>query len=244
MHLENTSTDSQLLKATQPKQTDLVIIKRVLKGDADAFEIIMRRYNQRLFRIARSILKDEHEAMDVVQESYVKVYYQLDKFKGPNGFASWLSRIVSNEALMRLRKSHRINYTLDDPMNNDTEEPIIDFQPIDLVAANQLRSLLEKAIDQLPLSNRSVYMMRAVQQLNTKETARSLDISEDVVKTRYLRAKKQLQQIFEKHIQKTGLNLHEFAGHRCDSIVNGVMGKIKLKRPLHKTETLKNKLPK
>ena len=208
-------------------QTDIEIIKRVLGGDVDAFEIIMRRYNQRLYRIARSILKDEHEAMDAVQDTYVKVYFQLDTFKGPDGFASWLSRIVSNEALMRLRKSHRIQYTLDDPMYNDYEEPTHDAQPLDLIAGEQLRHLFEKAIDQLPMGNRCVYMMRAVQQLSTRETAQSLDVTEEVVKTRYLRAKRLLQKIFEDYTEKTGLALHEFDGSRCDSIVFTVMDKLK-----------------
>ncbi len=213
---------------TKAKSTeaDIDIIKCVLGGNVNAFEIIMRRYNQRLYRIARSILKDEHEAMDAVQEAYVKAYYQLDKFNGPDGFASWLSRIVSNESLMRLRKSHHINYTLDDPMHND-DEPVFEIQPVDLVAAEQLRNLLEKAIDQLPVGNRCVYMMRAIQQLSTQETAHSLDVSEDVVKTRYLRAKRLLRKIFEEHVEKTGLSLHEFAGHRCNAIVSNVMDKLK-----------------
>jgi len=216
-----------LISKSSSNEPDTNIIQRVLDGNVEEFEIIMRRYNQRLYRIARSILKDEHEAMDAVQEAYIKAYYQLDKFNGPDGFASWLSRIVSNESLMRLRKSHRINYTLDDPMHNYSDEPVFDIQPIDLIAAEQLRSLLEKAIDQLPVGNRSVYMMRAVQQLSTIETANSLDVTEEVVKTRYLRAKRLLQHIFEEHIQKTGLSLHEFDGNRCDAIVLNVMGRLK-----------------
>ncbi|MBN4063855.1 hypothetical protein JYT79_03635, partial [Cardiobacterium sp. AH-315-I02] len=127
---------------------------------------------------------------------------------------------------MRLRKLRRVNYTLDDPMY-ESNEPICDTQPIDVVAAEQLHHLLEKAIDKLPVGNRCVYMMRAIQQLSTKETAQSLDVTEEVVKTRYLRAKRLLQKIFEQHIDKTGLSLHEFAGNRCDSIVLNVMKRLK-----------------
>ena len=227
MNLESVHSKKTSAKVAAKTEADIDIITRVLDGNVNAFEIIMRRYNQRLYRIARSILKDEHEAMDVVQEAYVKVYYQLNTFNGPDGFASWLSRIVSNEALMRLRKSHRINYTLDDPMYNDNDEPVCDSQPIDLIAAEQLRHMLEKAVDQLPVGNRCVYMMRAVQQLSTRETAQSLDVTEDVVKTRYLRAKGLLQEIFEEHIEKTGLSLHEFDGNRCNSIVLNVMDRLK-----------------
>lgn len=230
MNLENTIAKN-ITTRTATTETDIDIIKCILGGNDDAFEIIMRRHNQRLYRIARSILKDEHEALDAVQDAYIKAYYQLDKFIGPNGFASWLSRIVSNEAFMRLRQSHRINYTLDDPMHNDYDEPVFDVQPIDTLAAEQLRHLLENAIDQLPVGNRCVYMMRAVQQLSTRETAQSLDVSEDVVKTRYLRAKRLLQKIFEEHIEKTGLLLHEFAGNRCDAIVLNVMGRLRGNKP-------------
>ena len=226
MNIENALAHNHTATNTSMK-TDIEIIKRVLDGDSAAFEIIMRRHNQRLYRVARSILKDEHEALDAVQEAYVKAYYKLDKFIGPDGFASWLSRIVSNEALMRLRQSQRIKYTLDDPMNHDYDEPVFETQPIDSLAAEQLRQLLEKAIDQLPVGNRCVYMMRAVQQLSTRETARSLDVSEEVVKTRYLRAKRLLQKIFEEHIEETGLSLHEFAGNRCDAIVMNVMERLK-----------------
>ncbi len=224
---ESMSVNEKMTDKVVTTEADIEVIKRVLAGNVDAFEIIMRRYNQRLYRIARSILKDEHEAMDAVQDTYVKVYYQLDTFKGPDGFASWISRIVSNEALMRLRKLHRINYTLDDPMHNDYDEPAHDVQPLDLIAEEQLRHLREQAIDQLPVGNRCVYMMRAVQQLSTRETAQSLDVTEEVVKTRYLRAKRLLKKIFEEHIEKTGLGLHEFDGSRCDSIVLTVMDKLK-----------------
>jgi len=231
MQLNKTSNiESVSVNKTSTTLADKEVVKRVLDGDVNAFEIIMRRYNQRLYRIARSILKDEHEAMDAVQETYVKVYYQLGTFKGPDGFASWLSRIVSNEALMRLRKLHRISNTVDSSMHNDSTEPVFDIQPIDLVAAEQLRNLLENAIDQLPVGNRCVYMMRAVQQLSTRETAQSLDVTQEVVKTRYLRAKRLLQNIFEEHIEKAGLNLHEFDGNRCNSIVLNVMGSLKKAR--------------
>lgn len=232
MTLESTHLNKTISKVTTA-EADTVVIKRVLNGDGNAFERIMRRYNQRLYRIARSILKDEHEAMDVVQEAYVKAYYQLNTFKGPDGFASWISRIVSNEALLRLRKSKRINYTLDDPMNNDIDESVFDIQPIDFIAAEQLRNLLEEAIDQLPVGNRCVYMMRAVQQLSTRETALSLEVTEDVVKTRYLRAKRLLQKIFEEHIETTGLSLHEFAGDRCNSIVSNVIKKLQIDLKSH-----------
>ncbi len=208
--------------------TDSELVARVRKGNIDAFEIIMRRHNQRLYRIARSILKDENEALDVVQETYIKAYYKLDQFKGPEGFVSWLSRIASNEAIMRIRKSKSIDYNSDELENKYFSLESSDPLPIDELAIQQLRKLLEDAIDKLPLSYRNVYVMRAVQQLSTLETAKILEISEDVVKTRYLRAKRSLQKIFDVHLNKAGLDVFEFAGKRCDATVKAVLMKLKL----------------
>lgn len=207
--------------------TDNELVARIRGGDIDALEIIMRRHNQRLFRIARSILREDHEAMDVVQETYVRAWCQLHRFKGPLGFASWLSRIASNEAMMRLRKSRRLAYSLDDPEHEYMTIESPDPQPIEIVANQQLRNILENAIDRLPVRYRSVYVMRAVQQLSTEETALTLDISEDLVKTRFLRAKRTLQKIFEGHMEKAGLDVYEFAGHRCDAVVRGVLARLK-----------------
>ncbi len=204
--------------------SDEELVTLTKHGNIIAFEAIMRRYNQRLYRIARSILNDEHEALDVVQDTYIKVYYQLEQFNGPGGFAGWLSRIASNEALMKKRKSNRITYILDDPKQKNPElEPFTTQTPEDAPANQQLGLLLEEAIETLPIDYRSVYVMRAVQQLSTVETAHSLDITADTVKTRYSRAKRALQKVFEGHIEKTGLNIYEFAGHRCDAIVHNVL---------------------
>lgn len=208
--------------------SDMQLISDVLAGNDQAFEKIMRFYNQRLFRIARSILKDDDEAIDVVQDSYVTAYYQLKNFRGPTGFASWLSRIVSNESFSRLRKQRRLSYTLDDPKSEPINMISGEPQPLDTLARQQLRLLLEQAIDQLSLNYRSVYVLRAIQQLSTRETSESLNLSEDVVKTRYKRAKQKLYATFTDHLEKTGLSSYEFAGHRCDAIVAGVMKKINI----------------
>jgi len=206
--------------------TDTELVLRVRCGELEAFEVIMRRHNQRLYRLARSILRDEHESMDVVQEAYVKAYYNLHQFKGVSSFASWLSSITCNEALMRIRKHKRIQYTLDDPNYANQDVESTDPEPMDEIAAQQLRKLLEKAIDTLPVDYRCVYVMRAIQHLSTNETAKSLGVSEQVVKTRYLRAKRTLRKVFEKHMEKAGLNVFEFAGERCDSVVQVVLERL------------------
>lgn len=208
------------------KIPDTEIIAQIRKGDTEAFETIMRRYNQHLYRIARSILRDEHEAMDVIQETYIKAYYQLHQFKGPDGFVHWLSRITKNEALIRVRKSSRIKYILDDPLYFHPEIESQSQQPLAEIADQELQELLEDAIDTLPLDSRCVFVMRAIQQLSTRETALSLDLTEQVVKTRLHRAKRTIRKIFEGHIETAGLSIYEFAGKRCDFIIQSVFSKL------------------
>ena len=224
----NPETDNTavMAKVSNTLATDTELVNQVLVGRIEAFELIMRRHNQRLYRIARSILREEQEALDVVQDTYIKAYYNIGQFKGPEGFGSWLSRIASNEAMMKFRKSKRIEYTLDDPNYNQQENESHVLLPLDELANKQLRKLLEDAIDKLPRQYRSVYVMRAIQQLSTFETATSLDVTEDVVKQRYLRAKRALQKVFEIHLAKAELEVFEFAGSRCDSIVHGVLDQL------------------
>ena len=227
MNIQHTFTDN-LAETSNVLATDMELVLQVNEGGAGAFELIMRRHNQRLYRIARSIVSDEHEAMDVVQDTYIKAYYQLRQFKGPDGFASWLSRIARNEAMMRIRKSKRIEYTLDDTESGHKEAESTELQPQNSLANNELRTLLEEAIDKLSIDYRGIYVLRAVQQLTTRETAKVLELSEDVVKMRYLRAKRLLRESFEKHLEKTGLEIFEFAGYRCDLIVHNVLAKLAL----------------
>jgi RNA polymerase sigma-70 factor, ECF subfamily len=206
---------------------DSALVVQLRAGDLDALEILMRRHNQLLFRIARSIVGEDHEAMDVVQETYVKAWYQLHQFRGPGGFVSWLASIARNDAMMRVRKAKWMEYTIDDPEREPMNLQSHDLQPPEVLANQQLRKLLEEAIDKLPVNYRCVYVMRAVQQLSTEETALSLDISEALVKTRFLRAKRALQKVFEGHLKNAELNVFEFAGHRCDAIVRGVLEKLR-----------------
>jgi RNA polymerase sigma-70 factor (ECF subfamily) len=220
------SLQSNPLKKPAIPASDSDVIARIQKGDTDAFEIIMRRYNQRLYRIARSIVRDDHEAMDVLQDTYIKAYDQLHSFRGPDGFVHWLSRITTNEALMRIRKHSRIKYILDDPMYSLPEAESYEQQPLSEVAEQQLHKLLENAIDTLPVDNRSVFVMRTIQKLSTRETALSLGLTEQVVKTRLHRSKRIIRKIFEGHIQRAGLNIHEFAGERCDFVVQAVLNRL------------------
>jgi len=200
------------------------IIARIRAGDSNAYGSLMRRYNQRLYRIARSIVSDNAAAMDIVQEAYIKAYYKLDEFRGPQGFLTWLATITRNEALMYLRKRKR-EVSMDDDLIS--EQPATEKNlPDTLMQNKQLRTLMQKNIDQLPEGFRSVFVLRAVEQLSVKETSQILDIKEETVKTRYFRAKRLLRQGFQTYLDDAGMTLYEIGGHHCNIIVHNVLSHI------------------
>jgi len=208
------------------------LVERVLQGDIDAYEGIMRHHNQRLFRIARSIVTDDAEAMDVVQDAFVTAFEKLKELRSPEALPLWLSRIVRNSALMRLRKNRRIEY-LDEPdvenvvtLSVDSRRP---ERPEHRIAQDELRSLLEVSIDRLPAAFRTVFMLRAVEKCSVSETAAVLEINEATVKTRYHRARLLLQDYLMDYSAQAGVPIHEFAGDRCDRVVRFVLGRIKSK---------------
>jgi RNA polymerase sigma-70 factor (ECF subfamily) len=214
--------------------TDGRLIERVRAGDPVAFELIMRRYNQRLFRMARSILRNEPEAEDVVQESYVRAYEKIDDFIGPAGFSAWLGRIVVNEALGRLRTRGRV-ISLDDygdgPGNGadirrietiKTQQP----DPERLAVNSELRRLLENAIDALPDDFRVVFVLRAVEGLSVVETAEYLSIRPETVKTRFHRARRHLQDNLGAQFETLMPSTFAFAGEHCDRIVAAVLERL------------------
>lgn len=223
-------TTTVITKPPDPPRTghdDDALVARLRGGDMKALEILMRRYNQLLFRIARSIVGEDDEAMDVVQETYVTAWYRLQQFHGAGSFAAWLCRIARNDAVTRLRKSQRMEFSIDDPERDVPYAAPVDEEPAHVLANQQLRRLLEEAIDRLPVDYRCVYVLRAVQQLSTAETALSLDISEDLVKTRFLRARRALQKTLDGHLKGAQLEVFEFAGHRCEAIVRGVLARLR-----------------
>lgn len=207
--------------------SDYDVIKQVLAGDTDRYEVIMRRYNQRLYRIARSIVLDDGRARDVVQEAHIKAYQKIDKFSGTSGLPAWLSMIVRNEALMTLRKLkpenllpvdvHQLDQTKGVDMTTLDNNPA---SPESMLENKQLRIQLNNHIDALPEHFRAVFVMRGVEQLTTRETAHILDLNEITVKTRFFRAKLLLQ----KHISNQYRNnVYEIGGEHCDAIVTHVL---------------------
>lgn len=209
--------------------SDNDIIQRIKEGDKDAYGNIMRRYNQRLFRIVRSFVTDDAAAMDIVQETHIKAYTKLDTFRGPTGFLTWLATIARNEALMYLRK-HKREVAMSNDENLGFEQSDIENKsaslevlPDALVENHQLKHLLNKNIDKLPEDFRTVFVLRAIEQCSVKSSAQILGIKEETVKTRYFRAKRLLREEVMIYLKGSGMNIYEFGGHHCDIIVHNVM---------------------
>lgn len=211
--------------------SDSEIIKQILSGDTNNYKLLMRRNNQRLYRIARSIVMDDGRAMDVVQEAHIKAYKNLGKFELGSNFSAWISTITRNEALMVLRKHkpeqllpidvHELDKARGVTMN-DINKP--SDQPDSITENKQLRAQLNSQIDALPEVFRTVFVLRAVQQLSIKETAKLLEINENTVKTRLFRAKTMLQ---ERIVEQCGESVYQFGGNHCDLIVANVMERIR-----------------
>jgi RNA polymerase sigma-70 factor, ECF subfamily len=216
--------------------TDADVVARVLAGETALFEIIMRRYNRRLFRIARGVLGDDSEAEDAVQEAYVSAYFKLGQFRGPEGFATWLYRIATNAALMRVRVRARTALPPDTLPGHLERETTVDderFPTADPAAALheiQMSRLLERAIDALPHTYRAAFIMREVEQMSVADTAACLGIEAATVKTRVHRARGLLQRNLSRELASALTGTYAFDGPRCDSIVERVLARIETAR--------------
>lgn len=194
---------------------DRAVIDRVLKGDTHLFELLMRRYNRRMFRLVRSIIKDSAEAEDALQESYLLAYLNLQSFKGCDSAAGWLARIAINEALGRLRRRHN-----DLPAwESDPEGGFTMYGPEHFARSHQALWLIESAIDTLPQDYRIVFVLRAVEQMSIDETAEYLNIKPATVKTRLHRAKVILRNRLRRKLEELVVEAFPFGGRQCNRIV-------------------------
>jgi RNA polymerase sigma-70 factor (ECF subfamily) len=207
--------------------SDELIISKVTDGEAKLFEIIVQRYNQQLFRIVRGYVTNKEDAEDVMQSAYLKAFENLDQFRGEAQFSTWLIRIAINEALKKLK--HRKNTTdlsVTDRQNNDqTINGGKHHTPEAKMIEEDTNEHLEKAIDTLPPKYRSVLIMREMEQMNTKETAEVLDISQANVKVRLHRAKKMLHDELTDMLDE--IDLLSFKGEDCNRMTRQVMQVIK-----------------
>jgi RNA polymerase sigma-70 factor (ECF subfamily) len=220
----------------EPDLPDEALVRQILGGDIGQFEVIMRRYNERLYRAARAILRDDVEAEDVMQQAYVNAFTHLRQFTGAARFSTWLTRIAIHEALARRRRQGR--YTpIDEDQYVDGASSMSQHLPgpEQLASTAELRGLLESAIDTLPDGQREVFVLREVDGLSTAEAADCLGVSEDVVKTRLSRGRAALRRAV---LERTGATVPEvfrFYRPRCDRIVARVFAAIGHTSPSHRS---------
>lgn len=215
------------------ENTDQALIRRALARDEVAFRTIMQANNRRLYRLARGILRNDAEAEDVVQEAYVRAFTHLASFRGDSSLATWLGRIVMNEALGRLRRARR-SVDINAVDHGAMEAQIIQFplatadDPEKSMAQREIREVVEHAIDDLPEAFRIVFITRVVEGMNVEETAKILGLKPETVKTRLHRARVMLRESVERKIGPVVMAAFPFAGKRCERLTEAVLKKLEL----------------
>jgi RNA polymerase sigma-70 factor (ECF subfamily) len=202
---------------------DEQVVAHVLSGQTALFEVLMRRYNERVYRAARAIVRDDQEAEDVMQQAYVTAYTHLRQFTGRSRFSTWLTKIAINESLARVRRRRRYEPFEDERSDVEASMTNPPGNPEQQAFAGELRALLEWAIDGLPDGSREVFVLRDVEGLSTLETAESLGVSEDVVKTRLSRARGRLRRVLLERSGATAPEAFRFYRPRCDRVVARVL---------------------
>jgi RNA polymerase sigma-70 factor, ECF subfamily len=212
--------------ATPTTLSDEEVVERVLAGDISLFEILMRRYNQRLFRIARGILTEDAEAEDVMQEAYVRAFRELSTFRGEARFATWLTRIACHDALARARKRRRLVPIAPITGGEPPDPPSQALGPEREMENGELRTVLHEAVETLPDPLRAVFCLREIEGLSTEETAGALGLSVENVRVRLHRAKRSLQHTLDERIGREVRRLYLFDGARCDRIIETVFARL------------------
>jgi RNA polymerase sigma-70 factor (ECF subfamily) len=227
-------TRQQAKRAAPAVVDDAELVRRVLARDADAFRTIMQRHNRRLYRIARSVLRNNAEAEDAVQEAYVSAFTHLATYRGESSLAAWLSRITMNEALGRLRR-RRDTVDIATLKDTRTEAEIIQFplaaqtdDPERTMAQRQILQLVEETTDDLPEAYRLVFVTRVIEGMSVEETADLLGIKPETVKTRLHRARQLVREQLDKKIGPVLMDAFPFAGKRCERMTGAVLNRLGL----------------
>jgi RNA polymerase sigma factor (sigma-70 family) len=218
---------------------DVALVGQVQHGDRQAFRHVMRRSNQRLFRVARGVMNDDAEAEDVVQEAYVHAYEKLATFRGDASLLTWLTRIVLNEAYGRLRqRRHTVDIDQIEVAQADVGR-VVAFpakfgseDPLASAARDQVRRLVERAVDGLPEPFRIVFVMREIEECTVEETAASLDLKAETVKTRLHRARRLLRVALHDTLSTSLGEAFPFLGPRCDRVTESVMQRLEAVTPM------------
>jgi RNA polymerase sigma-70 factor (ECF subfamily) len=212
-----------------PGPPDDEIIERVRSGDAAAYEILMRRYNQRVYRAVRAILGDDADVEDAMQEAYIAAYRHLDDFAGRARFSTWLIRIAVNQALDRLRRAGRslpFDPVAGEALERAAGVAALGDDPEQRAGDRELGRLLERAIEALPAAFRAAYVLRELEGMETAEAAQSLGIEEATLKTRVHRARQRLREALGRDLGTAVEDVFRFGGERCDRVVAAVIGRI------------------
>lgn len=227
-------THSAVSRSAPPAVDDLSIVRRVVDGDRSAFELLMRRHNRRLYRLARATLHNDAEAEDALQEAYLSAYRSISQFRGDSALLTWLSRLVLNECFGRLRRETRrqnvipmvdpgthVDMDVMNVMNADDSN-----SPDRAAARAELRALIERKLDELPDVLRVVFVLRSVEEMSIEETAQCLAIPEATVRSRHFRAKNLLRESLAQEVDLVERDLFEFGGAHCDRVVANVLARI------------------
>lgn len=216
-----------------PVQDDRALAERCARGDVAAFTLVMRRYNQRLFRVARAALRDDAEAEDALQDAYVHAFRSFAQFRGDAALSTWLTRIVLNECFVRRRRVARrenvipiagaedLGVDLDEVADTAAERPEA------MAMRTEMRALLEAKLDALPVDLRTVFVMRSIEDMSVDEVARCLGVPEATVRSRHFRARALLREALARELDAVEADAFGFAGERCDRIVAAVLARLR-----------------
>ncbi|HMM75940.1 MAG TPA: RNA polymerase sigma factor [Gammaproteobacteria bacterium] len=207
---------------------DAALVERLVAGDRAAFELLMRRYNRRLYRMARAVLRDPTEAEDALQDTYLRVWRAIGQFRGEAALSTWIARLLLNECSSRLRRSARRQNVI--PMVSAIPEAEIDAVadthaelPEQTLARLEARALIERKLEELPERFRLVFLLRSVEELDVDTVAELLDIPAATVRSRHFRAKAMLRELLARTLDIAEREVFEFGGEHCDRLVARVM---------------------
>lgn len=224
-------TQPELIAPSVPVESDRALMQRVAEGDRIAFELLMRRHNRRLFRVARSVLRDARDAEDALQDAYLQIFRSAGQFRGEAALSTWLTRLVLNECLGRTRRQARRQNVI--PMVRSPDEAELNSmpssdtdQPDNIVARSQIRAFIEQKLDELPEIFRTVFVLRSVEELSVGETALCLGITEGTVRTRHFRAMSMMREALAREVDHAERDLYDFGGERCNRVVSAVFTRL------------------
>ncbi len=226
------TADASIARDADLPDDDPVLARRIAAGDRVAFAALMRTHNRRLYRLARATLRHDAEAQDALQEAWLCAFRSIGSFRGDAALATWLSRLVLNECLGRLRRQARRDnivpmFAL--PDGEDTLDTAVDDDartPERLAARAEIRRLLERRLDALPEDFRTVFVLRSVEELSVEETAQCLDIAEATVRSRHFRARSLLRESLAQDFDLAQHDVFDFGGPHCDRIVERVLERL------------------